>query len=437
MELETLCCSGADGGTGGIGDANGRWTSLDSLCEVAAAVSVAGATGADIPTQFEEEEAFSSVHDMIHAAVASHGNRATLRQIYLACQARGRIAYRRSGGSRLITHNEHWKSQIRHALYTSSRFERTGADGELWEVTEPFAGKGFQVTKVLVPANTDLPKDGCPQTTIPEDPPSRHTRGCRRIRAGSGSMTLSKPCPPRIKRATKPRVARHKMPAGQLHKPVSDQMLPFPYEEDIQNRCPVLGVKVPRKMRSGVIRLTGSGLSSSTLAVCSNSDDESACKANEENNIHQVKPAEIPATRALMETSAHTPAIMNSHCGRVPRPVLDDIGEARSTKQTPMTRIVETAPPRTKNDSIGVRTSLECPTAMATDHVQQFLPQGTSAPFAVRLPGSVAPVMLMESYPRALGSTSMVNLSHDVIELMSMLRKAAENSARYGHKGPE
>ena len=45
-------------------------------------------------------------------------------QIYEACKERGRIAYKRSGGSRLITHNEHWKSQIRHALYTSDRFVR-------------------------------------------------------------------------------------------------------------------------------------------------------------------------------------------------------------------------------------------------------------------------------------------------------------------------
>lgn len=49
-------------------------------------------------------------------------------QIYEACKERGRIAYKRSGGSRLITHNEHWKSQIRHALYTSDRFVRCGAE---------------------------------------------------------------------------------------------------------------------------------------------------------------------------------------------------------------------------------------------------------------------------------------------------------------------
>ena len=48
----------------------------------------------------------------------------TPAQIYRACEKRGRIAYKRSGGSRFITHNDHWKSQIRHALYTGDRFVR-------------------------------------------------------------------------------------------------------------------------------------------------------------------------------------------------------------------------------------------------------------------------------------------------------------------------
>ena len=145
--------------------------------------------------QVMEVEAFCGVHDMIHAAILSHGSQASLRevikptkelcltpdlnvcriketnfnalargasisqtrllppaawcttvppaqafidmlaycahlktsrcmQIYRACEMRGRIAYKRSGGSRLITHNDHWKSQIRHALYTSDRFVR-------------------------------------------------------------------------------------------------------------------------------------------------------------------------------------------------------------------------------------------------------------------------------------------------------------------------
>lgn len=45
-------------------------------------------------------------------------------QIYAVCQSNGRIAYKRAGGSRLITANDHWKSQIRHALYTGDRFQR-------------------------------------------------------------------------------------------------------------------------------------------------------------------------------------------------------------------------------------------------------------------------------------------------------------------------
>ena len=105
-------------------------------------------------SQVAEVDAFSSVHDMIHAAINSYGAEATLRQVwcsfaavspqsastfasclmpalhvynlqvYQACEERGRIAYKRSGGSRLITHNDHWKSQIRHALYTCDRFKR-------------------------------------------------------------------------------------------------------------------------------------------------------------------------------------------------------------------------------------------------------------------------------------------------------------------------
>lgn len=45
-------------------------------------------------------------------------------QIYAACAANGRIAYKRTAGSRSITDNDHWKSQIRHALYTGDRFAR-------------------------------------------------------------------------------------------------------------------------------------------------------------------------------------------------------------------------------------------------------------------------------------------------------------------------
>lgn len=71
-----------------------------------------------------EVEAFGSVQDLIHASIASRGGQASLAHIYQLCHSRGRVAYRRSGGSRLITQNEHWKSQIRHTLYTNPRFER-------------------------------------------------------------------------------------------------------------------------------------------------------------------------------------------------------------------------------------------------------------------------------------------------------------------------
>ena len=93
-------------------------------------------------TSLIKVEAFQSVHCMIHAAIASHGTRATLRQVYEACQLRGRILYKRSGGSRLITHNEHWKSQIRHALYTSGRFCRVPDSPDLFpDIPEFFSEK--------------------------------------------------------------------------------------------------------------------------------------------------------------------------------------------------------------------------------------------------------------------------------------------------------
>ena len=77
----------------------------------------------------EPERAFHSVHDLVHYAILSQPNNlASLRLIYSICQREGRIASKHGAGSRLITSNEHWKSQIRHALYTSPRFKRMGSD---------------------------------------------------------------------------------------------------------------------------------------------------------------------------------------------------------------------------------------------------------------------------------------------------------------------
>ena len=79
------------------------------------------------------ERAFHSVHDLVHYAILSQPNHtASLRCIYSICQRAGRIASKHGAGSRLITANEHWKSQIRHALYTSSRFKRIANDD--WSV---------------------------------------------------------------------------------------------------------------------------------------------------------------------------------------------------------------------------------------------------------------------------------------------------------------
>ncbi|KAK9845829.1 hypothetical protein WJX81_003734 [Elliptochloris bilobata] len=97
-----------------------------------------------------EVDAFCSVQDMIHAAIASYGAQASLREIYRACEKRGRIAYKRSGGSRFITHNDHWKSQIRHALYTGDRFVRAAEGADSWMVAKAFARVVPASTKVLV-----------------------------------------------------------------------------------------------------------------------------------------------------------------------------------------------------------------------------------------------------------------------------------------------
>ena len=100
-------------------------------------------------------EAFLSVHDMIHAAIRGQGGTASLRQIYAASQARGRIIYKRAGGSRLITSNEHWKSQIRHALYTSGRFRRAPGSTDEWQMAEGFGAGGPSTALIEVSVGED------------------------------------------------------------------------------------------------------------------------------------------------------------------------------------------------------------------------------------------------------------------------------------------
>jgi len=59
-------------------------------------------------------------------------------------------------GSRLLTANEHWKSQIRHALYTSPRFKRVD-DGEAWSVSNPEAKAPEPVTVGKLPLVPPFP----------------------------------------------------------------------------------------------------------------------------------------------------------------------------------------------------------------------------------------------------------------------------------------
>jgi len=96
---------------------------------------------AEMPSKeaYIEAQAFASVHDLVHHAILSRpDSRAILKEIYSTCEREGRIAYKHGKGSRLLTANEHWKSQIRHALYTSPRFKRVD-DGEAWSVSNPAA----------------------------------------------------------------------------------------------------------------------------------------------------------------------------------------------------------------------------------------------------------------------------------------------------------
>lgn len=134
-----------------------------------------------------EVDAYSSVHDMIHAAIIGHGPRATLREIYWACEARGRIAYKRSGGSRLITHNEHWKSQIRHALYTCPRFIRAGLGEDFWTIAEDYINTVPITCKVIIRGDDDPRGPLTPGLTTVRSPTSRSPSSSRRPPRATGA----------------------------------------------------------------------------------------------------------------------------------------------------------------------------------------------------------------------------------------------------------
>jgi len=130
----------------------------------------------DTEADWVEAEAFSSVHDLVHHAILSQvGSCASLRQIYDTCERQGRIAYKRTsrtpgaGGSRVITANEHWKSQIRHALYTSPRFCRAQNLDDAWCVARGHHDKPATTTvRVNLSAASATPN--CSRQDIVQSP---------------------------------------------------------------------------------------------------------------------------------------------------------------------------------------------------------------------------------------------------------------------------
>ncbi|KAK9816744.1 hypothetical protein WJX72_004461 [[Myrmecia] bisecta] len=155
-----------------------------------------------------EIPAFSSVHDMIHAAIISYGSQATLREIYRACEKRGRIAYKRSGGSRLITHNDHWKSQIRHALYTCERFARSADSADSWTVSKAWSKVVPQTTKVLVRTDAEggSISDELQERSPAPKPARTAARRVTRSKQGDGEAPVGS-LSPRRKRSRTTRVA--------------------------------------------------------------------------------------------------------------------------------------------------------------------------------------------------------------------------------------
>lgn len=119
-------------------------------------------------------------------------------QIYEVCERNGRIAYRRAGGSRLITSNDHWKSQVRHALYTGDRFRRVSSNSEFWQLTPPHVDNGAELMKVLVRADDPT----CSTVAASSQPPSPG-----RVRSVPG-LAKARPSVPPSRRASRLRRKR-------------------------------------------------------------------------------------------------------------------------------------------------------------------------------------------------------------------------------------
>jgi hypothetical protein len=161
---------------------------LDQLC-AAACAGCPGSPSAAI--KVIEVEAYGSVADLIHAAIAAHDGAADLKAIYEVCELHGRIAYRRADGSRLITQNEHWKSQVRHALYTGGKFQRVPSNSELWQLSHAHRGSVPELVKVLVRVDDNTANVRAtlsPRTARADSVQPSTTRG-RRKRGGVGQTS--------------------------------------------------------------------------------------------------------------------------------------------------------------------------------------------------------------------------------------------------------
>ena len=127
-----------------------------------------GATTKERTNGTHTTTAFLSVHDLVHFAITTSATRSqTLREIYETCEKHGRIAHKHNRKSRVITSNGHWKSQVRHALYTSKRFTRKDAKGvqdDRWRVIPQFANE--PVHTVVVDDADDSEINGIATTTI-------------------------------------------------------------------------------------------------------------------------------------------------------------------------------------------------------------------------------------------------------------------------------
>mgnify|MGYP002633448961 CR=1 FL=1 len=140
--------------------------------------------------------AFLSVHDLVHFAITtSQQKSATLREIYEVCEKHGRVAHKHNRKSRVVTSNGHWKSQVRHALYTSKRFTRINAKGvqdDKWRVIPQFANDSVR-TVVVDDADNDSANDNNNNALLGGGSGGKVGGGKRKNNNNAGAAATKKP----------------------------------------------------------------------------------------------------------------------------------------------------------------------------------------------------------------------------------------------------